>query len=111
MVAGGCDVGVGAAARSSISAMWRSVMRDRDGGKRFGEMAAGVERKLLQGKKDLKKKKQPRGLKFFARARRRMSVRWEYGSAAARGMFSSGGVCLAAGRSCSAKGCCHAGCC
>ena len=29
-VAGGCDVEVGAAARSSISAMWRSVMRDRE---------------------------------------------------------------------------------
>ena len=50
-VAGGCDVGVGAAARSSISAMWRSVMRDRDGGKRFGEMAAGVERNCCKVRK------------------------------------------------------------
>ena len=29
---GGCEVGVGASAPSSMSAMWRSVMRDREEG-------------------------------------------------------------------------------
>ena len=42
--AGGCDVGVGGAALSSISSMRRVVMRSRDGGMRFGKMAAGVKR-------------------------------------------------------------------
>ena len=62
--AGRCDVGVGGAALSSISAMWRVVMRSRDGGKRFSEMAAGVKRNFCKVRKTKRRRKLKR-LKFF----------------------------------------------
>ena len=43
VVAGECEVGVEASALSSMSAMRRSIMRDREEGKRYREMAAGVQ--------------------------------------------------------------------
>ena len=53
--AGGCTVGVGGAALSSVSSMRRVVMRNREVGRRFSKMAAGAKRNCCNVKRIMEK--------------------------------------------------------